>query len=251
MGNPPGTIDEVIGRLDDIIDAAIKSNNPLGIFAYVYRMTTEAVRDAIRDKAFEDNERLERFDVHFAGLYIDAFERFMSGKSYPQAWQVAFRNGNEKLTILQHIMLGMNAHINYDLGIAASSLFPGDKIDGFRNDFMKVNGIITGLTNKMQDKMSRVSPLMFLLDWAGMRKDEVIINFSIVKAREQAWSFAQALARAGEEEKAFRIAATDKFVMELGQILRHAKGRISAFILRTIARFEEKDLKKIIAGLEI
>lgn len=251
MENPAKTIDEVIERLDRIIDAAIAANNPLGIFAYVYRMTTEAVRDAIRAKAFEDNERLERFDIHFAGFYIDAFERFQAGKPYPMAWKVAFETGHERLTILQHIMLGMNSHINYDLGIAASSLFPGGMINDFRNDFMKVNDIITGLTDKLQDKMSGVSPLMFLLDWAGLRKDEVVINFSIVKAREQGWNFARNLATAGEEEKLARMQVTDQLVMDLGNILRHPPGRIAPFLLRTIARFEQKNLEKIIKGLEL
>ena len=250
MENPARTIDEVIASLDAIIDDSVGHNNPLGIFAYVYKLTTEAVRKAIREKTFGDNDRLERFDVFFANLYIDAFRRFSSGQPYSLAWKIAFENGGEKLTVIQHIILGMNAHINYDLGIAAGELFPGRQITGFRDDFMRVNDIIASLTNEMQRKMGRVSPLMFLLDWMGMKNDEVIIRFSIVKAREQAWNFAQALATAGEDEKRTRKAATDQLVMDLGQIIRNPGGKISAFVLRTIARFEEKNLARIIEKLE-
>ena len=56
----PSTIDEVILKLDLIIEETILANNYLGIFAYVYRRTTSKIKEAILEKRFEDNSRMEK-----------------------------------------------------------------------------------------------------------------------------------------------------------------------------------------------
>lgn len=183
MDNQARTIEDVLNELDSIIEDSVKENNRLGIFAYIYRRTTAQIKQAIADKRFEDNERMEKMDVTFANLYLTAYKNFFSDKTISKSWMIAFQAKNQKLTIIQHIILGMNAHINLDLGVAASEIMPPDKIDDLKNDFMLVNQILKDLINEMQYRVSRVSRTMFLLDWIGQNEDEKIINFSIVKAR--------------------------------------------------------------------
>ena len=120
MAIPAKTIDEVLSELDLIIDSTLVENNHLGIFAYVYRRTTAQIKQAIIERQFEDNERMERLDVAFANLYLTAYQRYTANLSCSESWKMAFDAKNDNISILQHIILGMNAHINLDLGIATA-----------------------------------------------------------------------------------------------------------------------------------
>ena len=250
MNFPATTIDEVLHQLDQIIENTIQENSRLGFFAYLYRRVTAQVKQAILENQFEDNARMFLMDVAFANLYLDAFNKFTKGEPISESWKIAFEAKNEKLTIIQHLILGMNAHINLDLGVAAASVAPGEKIISLKNDFMKVNQILNDLTNEMQNRVARVSRLMILLDWIGKNSDEVIINFSIVKAREQAWNLASVLAYLPEKEKILLINETDNTISMLAALLKRPPLHIVHYILRIISFFEDKSVKTIITKLE-
>jgi Family of unknown function (DUF5995) len=68
-------------------------------------------------EASRDPEWVERWDVAFADLYLDAVEDAQAGRRPPEPWAVAFGAGHgaDGLPPLRHVLLGMNAHINYDL----------------------------------------------------------------------------------------------------------------------------------------
>ena len=250
MEGQANSIEEVLNRLDAIIAETLKDGNSLGIFAYVYRRTTAQIKQAINEGAFEDNGQMERMDVRFANEHLEAYSLYRDGRSCSAPWKIAFEASKERLAALQHILLGMNAHINYDLGIAASETAPGASIHGLKSDFMKVNGILASLTDEMQARLGRVSRLMFLLDWIGKRSDENFINFSMVKAREQAWKFAVHLAEASSEEKIVIKENTASLVAELGALVSHPSGKILTFTLKMISNFEVKDIGKIIRIME-
>ncbi len=59
-------------------------------------------------------DKVERWDVAFAGLYLDALEAALAGRRPPGPWEVAF-GAPAELPPVRHVLLGMNAHINYDL----------------------------------------------------------------------------------------------------------------------------------------
>jgi len=250
MAIPAKTIDEVLTELDRIIESTVAENNFLGIFAYVYRRTTAQIKQAILDKEFEDNERMGMMDVAFANLYLTAYQRHINNLSCSASWQTAFEAGKQNITILQHIMLGMNAHINLDLGIAAATFEPGSNIQALKNDFMKVNQVLKSLVNEMQDRVARVSRLMTLLDRMGKNTDEVIINFSMAKAREQAWDLACYLSELEDAEKQSVITKKDSRIAAFGEILKNPPGILLKIAVRLIALFEEKNVKTIISKLQ-
>ena len=250
MSVPAQSIGEVLEELDRIIDSTLKENNFLGIFAYVYRRTTAQIQQAILEKQFEDNARMEKLDVAFANLYLIAYQNYADNLSCSASWETAFKAKQDKITIMQHLLLGMNAHINMDLGIAAATVSSSESLPALKNDFMKVNRILNDLTNEMQDRVSRVSRLMFVLDWMGKNTDEKIINFSMVKAREQAWKLACNLVRVQEQERKSIIEGTDRTIASLGALIKSPPGRFLKIALQLVASFEEKDVKTIIAKLK-
>ncbi len=136
------TIDGVLQQLDAIIETARAENSALGYFAYVYRRTTAAIKQAIDAGRFVDNGRMEVFDVSFANLYLEAYEQYHCGDPCAASWQLAFAAALERKAFLQHVMLGMNAHINLDLGVAAGSLMKGKDLNDLEEDFRRVNDIL-------------------------------------------------------------------------------------------------------------
>lgn len=245
----PKTIRAVLDALDQIIDTAITNGNPAGLFAYVYRRTTDQVQHAIAQNAFDDGARMERFDVAFANLYLDAYNNWQQGLPIPKCWAAAFEGARTPLIILQHILLGMNAHINYDLAIAASTIMRGKPLLPLKKDFEKVNTILASLVDELQDRLSRVSPLFFLVDWLGSDRDEMAINFSMAKARTFSWELACELWRLEGVAYNQRLQRADDFIHELGGWVAHPPGWALRNGLRLVQSFESRDVGNIIKVL--
>jgi phage tail tube protein FII len=120
---PAQTIDEVINQLQAIVTDAIATNNRAGYFAALYLKVTTRVKEGIEAGEFEDGARMEMFDVTFANRYIEAHRQWVNKQQPSASWRLAFEMLEKpRVLVLQHLMLGMNAHINLDLGIAVVEL---------------------------------------------------------------------------------------------------------------------------------
>jgi len=235
------TIDEVLEQLDEIIEAARAENNAAGYFAYVYRRTTAAVKAAIRAGRFADNERMEVFDVAFANLYLEAYEQYHCGDPCAASWQLAFDAANHRKALLQHVLLGMNAHINLDLGVAAGNLMAGKDLDRLEADFRLVNDILQEIIEELQERVARVNPVFTWFDRLGKDRDEHLLDFSMRAAREQAWVVAHQVWSAGGN-KAEVIARVDRNVARLGERVDRPRTRVARWAWRGMALTEGRSI---------
>ena len=248
--NRATTIQEVLDELDIIIEDSIARNDRLGLFAFVYRRTTAEIFKEIQLKSFENNQRMEKMDVVFANLYLHAYEGYKNNNRVSRSWEFAFVNKNEPLTILQHILMGINTHINLDLAIATSSTMNGKEMTEIENDFNKVNDILFNIINEIQDRLSRVSKVLFLLDIIGKKSDERIIDFSMRRAREQAWNSANLLWALGVNQQEDAIKGIDSMVLQLSKVIKSPESRVVRFALKTIRAFEETEVGAVISKLK-
>ena len=117
------TIDEVIEALNNIITQSEENNDTAGYFAALYRKVTIRVKLGIAHNEFEDGPRMEKLDILFASRYIDAYWAWKQHQPLSACWKKAFdlTNGYWPI-VLQHLLMGMNAHINLDLGVAAAEI---------------------------------------------------------------------------------------------------------------------------------
>ena len=89
--------------------------DPCRFFLGTYLRTTEAVRAALDGGVFEDPAWVADWDVVFAGFYLDALEVWRAQPTAaPAPWRLAF-GADPALPPEAHVLLGMNAHINFDL----------------------------------------------------------------------------------------------------------------------------------------
>lgn len=242
----PSTIDGVLERLDAIIDESVERKSPNAFFAYLYRRTTAEIKRNIDNGVFEDNPRMEAFDVYFANLYIRAYNDYQQKKPISAAWKAAFDTSGHTLCISQHIVLGMNAHINLDLAIAAAHVSEGKQLGVLQTDFNRVNAILFSLTQEMQRKLNKVSRMLYLADWAGKNTDERLIDFSIGKARSFSWVSANTIWKAPATNRNEVIRNLDLHVAALGNSFKRPKNYMFRQMLRLIIRYEEKDVARVI-----
>lgn len=189
------TIDDVIRTLEVIILDSLENNDPLGYFAALYQKVTVKVKEGIQHNYFEDGPRMEQLDIVFAKRYIDAWVAWKINEPVTQSWEKAFTLATKKSPlVLQHLLIGMNAHINLDLGIAAVEVSPGEQIPLLENDFNKINQILASLVIEVQNNLSAIWPMLkWILSKTG-KIDDLLVDFSMEKARKGAWKSATEMA---------------------------------------------------------
>jgi len=240
------TIDDVLSALTVIIANARAGASRLGYFASLYRRVTQTVKDDIAAGKFQNGPLVEQLDVVFANRYLDALKQFQSGQAPTQSWQVAFRAASDPLPlIVQQILVGINAHINLDLGIATAAVAPGDQLPAIKPDFDQINDVLAGLVSTVEDEIGEVSPAIHLLEEKGMRTETTIINFSLDKARAQAWATAQKFAVLPADQWSDSIRLLDAEVALLGNAIAHPPPAIDV-ALAPIRLPETNDVPRVI-----
>jgi hypothetical protein len=163
---------------------------------------------------------MECLDVIFAYRYLTAFEQWRQGTPTTDSWKVALDAAAHWYPlVLQHLLVGMNAHINLDLGIAAATCAPGDQVNGLQVDFNRINDVLAEQVAAVEQEMAEISPWVALLNTFGLRTETTIINFNMTRARDCAWNEACNLARTPAARIDAAIADLDLRVALFGKLL--------------------------------
>jgi hypothetical protein len=247
---PARNIDEVIARLTDIVDISRQESSRLGYFAALYRKVTISVKQGILNGRFENGARMERLDVNFASRYLEAHDLRRKGETPTASWQVSFDAAERwRPLVLQHLLLGINAHINLDLGTAAVETSPGDQLASLRHDFDMINKLLADLVQPVQDLIGEVSPWIGFLEKIDPSADDAIINFSLDRARASAWNFAVRLNALGENERIAVIKQRDQEIAALGRLVYKPPGVFLNLGLSAIRLRESNDVARVIDTL--
>jgi hypothetical protein len=235
---PANTIAEVIAQLDTIVQQSIQTGDRCGYFAALYKKVTVAVANKIAEGGFfADDARMEKLDVVFANRYLEAYQQYKNGQHCSASWQMAFDAAKSwKPMVIDHLMLGMNAHIGLDLGIAAATVAPGNQIGALQGDFDKINTVLNGLVNQVKDSLFAIWPIgKWMTRWIGGETEDAIAGFSMTIARDRAWRTAleyAPLADAAAQQTYIR--ERDGKVAAFGNKLLHPGAFLSAamYVLR-------------------
>lgn len=241
------SIDDVIEALTGIVNLSIAEESTQGYFAALYLKVTKQVKKGILEDYFDDGPRMEKLDVVFAKRYIEAYYQHREGKSTTKSWEQAFEMTNEyRFIVLQHLLAGMNAHINLDLGIAAATVMEGKPIEDLHDDFNKINEILSSLVEEVEHDLSQIWPkLKKILKWFR-RVDNFLIDFSMTLARDGAWRFAVRLSR--QTSFANSIHERDRKVANMAEIVTNP-GWIANFAFKWIRRRERGTIAEKIQAL--
>ncbi len=248
MIKPATTIDEVISVLQEIIDIESQKNSPLAYFPALYRLVTIRVKNGIAGREFNDSERMELLDVVFANRYIEAYIAWKNNKPFTGSWRIVFESAQKPILILQHLLLGMNAHINLDLGIAAAETMKGKDLAVLHSDFNTINRLLAEMTDKVQLRIGKVSPLLGLLDKFAGNSDTFLVNFSMTEARDGAWRSAGEFHASGYQSM---LTPRDRKISALGLCLIYPNSRWVRNVISVIRLAEKKNVLSVVKSITI
>lgn len=179
-------VSQRVARLRAVAEAA---PDAAGFFPAMYAEVTVAVEQRCADGRFDDPERMLRFVDGFAGYYLRAeADRASASRSWQASWDVA---GDRGLLVAQHLLLGMNAHINLDLPQAVVEVADaGGGLAAVRADFDAVNDVLLELYG---DVLRRLGGVARWTSTAASLGGGRLFRFSLLTARRQAWEAAQRL----------------------------------------------------------
>jgi len=125
-----GDLEPLIEQMEEIGARLVAEDDERQHFHNTYLRTTRAVKAEIDRGGFLDPEWTEEWDLAFAELYLDALAASEAGQEPPSPWQVAFTTALDPVTPpLRHVLLGINAHVNYDLPQALLAVITADDFD--------------------------------------------------------------------------------------------------------------------------
>lgn len=254
---PDQTIAQAIEQLDALVDQYHEAASPAGYFPALYGRVTKEVARQIEEGAFDDNQRMERFDVLFANRYLEALQAWRDGRKIPASWQLAFQaveSPRRPLIVLQHLLLGMNAHINFDLALSAADSCEGVEIEPLKGDFYHINRILGSMIDGTQQRLTRIFGGLGLIDRLLGRADERLSLFSLRYARDKAWQNAKAYHAldSSAEREAF-IARRDEAVARFGRCIARPPSlllRINLAMIRLLERGNVADRIRVLATMD-
>jgi hypothetical protein len=125
-GDSPATsIPEVVKRLVEIRDYAASTsllgeNDGIASFAKLYHVITRRVGEMVESGEFQSSPFLVRLDIEFAERFFQALRSYAADvHTTPGVWRVLFDNRSDpNVAPVNFAVLGVNAHINFDLAHA-------------------------------------------------------------------------------------------------------------------------------------
>ena len=214
-------IDDVIERMTALAAELRRDGDARLAFHGTYLRTTEAVAQALRDGAFADPEWVDRWDVAFAQLYLDALDAGRRGDPVPEPWAVAFAAAAAQpgLPAVRHVLLGMNAHINYDLPQALLAVISdaefGDPVVRARReaDHRRIDEVLAVRVGAEDAELQRIEPARTWQDRALQPLNRMATRRFLRESRAKVWANALELSKAraaGPDAYAGRLAELEK-----------------------------------------
>jgi hypothetical protein len=199
----------VLERMKDQIATWEAAEDRRYIFLSCYAMMTENMLAALQAGDFEDVDWVSRLLENFAGFYFRALEAYESDRSLtPAAWLIAFEaTRRPKIHVLQNLVLGINAHVTYDLVLALADILSPEWQDLSEDqrrmryhDHCHVNDIISKTVDRVQDQVvERLEPELRVVDTLLGPLDEWMTSLMIADWRDEVWKRATHLVEAKAE----------------------------------------------------
>lgn len=233
----PGTqtqpsLDVAIRKLEAIEQDLVAKGDHRAVFVSTYLMQTKATAEALEEPGrFEDTEFMNRLALRFVQYFLDAYGNYEAGQrdKVPAPWLKAFDLAVDKKTlVMEDLILGINAHINYDLPRAL--VVVGANTTAHERDFSNYNQLLSENIQPVKDVIiDRYTNEALNVKWLGIA-DRITLDLDDRLADQ---TFAIMRNRAWEQSR--RIAAGDS--MALNETLEDSMQVVKAIELESKAPF--------------
>jgi hypothetical protein len=195
----------LVARMEELLGRLEAGRDPARFFLGTYLRTTRAVGEALGAGLFEDPAWVAAWDVDFAGLYLDALEAHGKDPATPaRPWRLAF-GADPGLPPEAHVLLGMNAHINFDLPqslvrvIAPEDFASAERLALRRRDHERIDGVLAARIGPEDAALERVGGRRRLLDRLLTPVNRRAARLFLHESRRKVWLNTSALDAARAE----------------------------------------------------
>lgn len=183
-------------QMETLIGRWEEEHDNRAIFLNCYLLMTRNMLQALDAAEFHDPLWVSRLLELFADYYFSALAAYEAHTNAPAAWHIAHHaaQGTEA-AVLQKLLLGINAHINYDLVLTLVDMLheewpslTADQRQQRYEDHTHVNTIIQRTTDLVQEEVvRRHAPLMAWVDALMGPVDEWLADLLITDWRDDVW----------------------------------------------------------------
>jgi hypothetical protein len=212
----PTNIDEAIECMRQTLLQFHDDRDRRAIFLRLYYIMTLEVHAAINGLGeytapiFQDPEWVERLLGKSSSLYFSSLDP--AGNPDPKAaraWRTTYETAKEaRSSVVQNALLGINAHINFDLPRAIAANLDPDGLDSYRImqmrkfDHGQVNNLLVRTLNYIQDVLEKdYGHGIAVLDRVLGDFDERLSEIGLKYYRERVWWDAMAHASASPDKQ--------------------------------------------------
>lgn len=206
---------KVVDRMNKLVTAWEKDGDRRASFLGCYALMTKNMLQAIDEGRFIDKIWVHQLLHLFADYYFRALDQYDHGsEDMPPVWRFVHDNTCQcSLHVLQDLLLGINAHINYDLvftladmlGPEWESLTPGQRQNRYQ-DHRTVNDVIGETIDVVQDSIIEPrAPWLDIVDRLFGRVDELLLSRLISAWREEVWKEAVRLVETSDRRRKMEI----------------------------------------------
>lgn len=200
------------------------------IFLSCYLLMTRNMLAALEQHEFHDVDWVNQLLARFADHYFVALEAYdLDPAAAPAVWQLAHNASRAPHVLpLQKLLVGVNAHINYDLVLSLVEMLEAewDSLSADQRarryaDHCHVNTVIGRTIDAVQDQvLDPVMPLMVILDKLMGRVDEALVSHLITHWRDAVWHNATRLLETKDPiEREHLMSEIERSALRLGSVL--------------------------------
>jgi hypothetical protein len=195
-------VDALVARMEGMFSRLAACGDPARFFLGTYLRTTQAIGKAVDAGAFRDADWVSAWDVEFAELYLRALTDYRRNpSSVARPWRRAF-SADPDLPPEAHVLLGMNAHINYDLPQSLLRLIPPadfadpDVLARRHKDHARIDHVLASRVAAEDRALQRAGGRRTLLDRLAAPANRRASRLFLREARRKVWATTEALNQA-------------------------------------------------------
>jgi Family of unknown function (DUF5995) len=215
----------LVARMEELLHALEAARESGRFFLGTYLRTTRAVGATLDRGGFEDPDWVAAWDVDFAGLYLDALEAFRAdADSVAAPWRLAF-GARPGLPPEAHVLLGMNAHINFDLPQSLIRMIPPADftspalLDLRRRDHERIDEVLASRVGEEDMALQRAGGRRTRLDRVLAPANRQASRLFLRESRRKVWATTGAL-------HAARLRGPDTYAARLADLEEASAARV-------------------------
>ncbi len=185
-------VEEISHRIFDYRDRLESRRDSRAVFAHAYgRMTAAIATRLARPDSFEDPDWIVALVLAFSARFFAAQDAIDGNGAIPPGWRdVSAELLRGRTSIYEDLLLGMSAHIIYDLPHAlvdTEFIGPGVR-PSHLGDYHRMNDVLGDAIDEIQDEVAkRYNTALHFFDQLAGRHDELLTDYGMRLWRGMAW----------------------------------------------------------------